>query len=249
MRRLALGVVLVVLVGLSVSVSLAGGQLSHTVTVAAPHSIGPVQGPRCAALRKKLAVAKRKRQRARVRAVTRSLKQCLRKARPPSPPAPQPPPPPAPQPAPPPAPQPPPPSHTPGQTSIFPATCKYGLAPYPGYLRVSTRPPNVTGTSSRFGAEWVRYAAWLVDPAGNTVLATPWSGWLSAADGAWSTWTGETSFTADWRGNYRIDLRIEWWDQSSRLAWRAHRITDYYYFDEWNTAWGGPFTSCMRQPV
>lgn len=249
MRRLAIGVVLVAVVGFSISLSASAGQLLGAATAAAPHAIGPVQAPRCAALRKSLAVAKRRRQRARVRALTRSLRQCLRKPRPtssPPPPAPQPPPP-----QPPPAPQPPPPQapHAPGQSTSFPANCKYGSAPYPGYLRVSTRPPNVTGTPTRPGPEWVRYAAWLVDPAGNTVLVTPWSPWLSAGDGAWATWTGETSFTADWRGNYRIDLRIEWWDQSSRLAWRVHRITDYYYFDEWNTAWGGPFPSCMRQPV
>jgi hypothetical protein len=65
----------------------------------------------------------------------------------------------------------------------------------------------------------------------------------------WATWTGETAFIADWRGNYRIDFRIEWWDQTRQLAWQARRITAYYYFDEWNTAWGGPFPSCMRQPV
>jgi hypothetical protein len=240
MRRLAVGFVLLLAVaGLSVSATAATGELDRAPTAVATHAIGPMQGSRCSALRRKLAVAKRKRQRARVRALTRSLKQCLRKPRPPAPPPPAP----APQPPPPPA------SHAPGQSTIFPANCKYGSAPYPGYLRVSTRPPNVTGTPSRLGAEWVRYAAWLVDLAGNTVQVTPWSGWLSAGEGAWATWTGETSFTADWRGNYRIDLRIEWWDQSSRLAWQAHRITAYYYFDEWNTAWGGPFPSCMRQPV
>ena len=259
MRRLAVGVVLVAVVGLSILASVAAGQLAGTTTATAPlngsataaakSAVGPAQARRCSALRKKLAVAKRKRQRAKVRALTRSLKKCLRKPRPPQPPlAPQPPqpPPPAPQPPPPPpAPAP----HAPGQSSFFAANCKYGLAPYPGYLRVSTRPPNVSGIPSRAGAEWVRYVAWLVDPAGNTVVVTPWSGWLSAGDGAWSTWSGETSLTADWRGNYRIDLRIEWWDASSLLAWRAHRITAYYYIDEWGTSWGGPFSSCMRQPV
>jgi len=256
MRQLAVGVVLVAVVGLSFVASVAAGQPARAATAIAPfngtttaavqHAFGPEQGRRCAALRRKLAVAKHKGQRARVRALTRSLKKCLRKPRPP-----QSPPPPAPQPPPPPAPQPPAPptGHAPGQSTFFAANCKYGLAPYPGYLRVSTRPPNVTGIPSRAGAEWVRYIAWLVDPAGNTVLVTPWSGWLSAGDGVWSTWSGETSLTADWRGNYRIDLRIEWWDASSLLAWRAQRITAYYYIDEWGTSWGGPFPSCMRQPV
>jgi hypothetical protein len=225
MRRLAVGFVLVAVVALSVAASVAAGQLDGSATAAAPQAIDAVEAPRCAALRSRLALAKRRGQRARVRALTRSLRQCLRR------------------------PPPPPPPPKPGQSAVFPANCKYGLAPYPGYLRVSTRPPNVTGTSSRPGAEWVRYAAWLVDSAGNTVSVTSWSGWLAAGDGAWATWTGETSFTADWRGNYRIDFRIEWWDQSSRLAWQVRRVTDYYYFDEWNTAWGGPFPSCMRQPV
>jgi hypothetical protein len=137
----------------------------------------------------------------------------------------------------------------PGPSQIFPGNCKYGSAPYPGYLRVSTRPPQVAGMPSRPGSEWVRYAAWLVDPAGNSVMASTWSGWLQAADGAWATWTGETSFTADWRGNYRIVFQIEWWDRTTRLAWKVSRIDNYTYIDEWNTSWGGPFTSCMRQPV
>jgi hypothetical protein len=235
MRRIAVGFVLVAAVGLSVAASVAAGPLNGIATAVAPRAIDAVDAPRCAALRRRLALAKRRGQRARVRVLTRSLRRCLRNPQP-QPPAPQPQPP---------APQP----HTPGQSAIFPANCKYGSAPYPGYLRVSTRPPNVTGTLSRPGAEWVRFAAWLVDPAGNTVSVTSWSGWLAAGDGAWATWAGETSLTADWRGNYRIEFRIEWWDQSSRIAWQVRRITDYYYFDEWNTAWGGPFPSCMRQPV
>lgn len=136
-----------------------------------------------------------------------------------------------------------------GPSVIFPASCKYGSAPFPGYLRISTKPPKVKGEPSRRGREWVRYGAWLVDPARNTVLASPWSGWLRAGDGTWATWKGETTFTANWRGNYRIEFRIEWWNQSRRIAWKVRRITDYYYFDEWNTAWGGPFASCMRQPT
>jgi hypothetical protein len=111
------------------------------------------------------------------------------------------------------------------------------------------RPPQVTGTSTRAGAEWVRYAVWLVDLAGNTVSVSSWSIWLGAGDSTWSTWTGETAFTADWRGNYRLVVLIEWWDQTTRLASQVRRIDEYTYIDEWNTAWGGPFTSCMRQPV
>jgi hypothetical protein len=136
-----------------------------------------------------------------------------------------------------------------GPNVVFGASCKYGSAPFPGYLRVATRPPKVQGAPTRSGPEWVRYRAWLVDSAGNDVLVSPWSGWLQARDGAWATWRGETVFTANWRGNYRIEFRIEWWNKTQRIGWQAHRITDYLYFDEWNTAWGGPFTSCVRQPV
>jgi hypothetical protein len=251
MRHRAFGLVVIAVIGLSVAASVAAGSPNGAPASVVPRVADAVDAPRCPGLRKRLAVAKRKHQRALVRKLTRSLKQCLRRTQPkPTPPSP-PPPPPLPQP-PPPSPQPPPPApapHVPGQTSFFGAACKYNSAPYPGSLRISTRPPQVTGTASRPGAEWVRYAAWLVDPVGNTVDVSSWSGWLSAEDGAWATWTGETFFIADWRGNYRIDFRIEWWDQSSQLAWQARRVTAYYYFDEWNTAWGGPFPSCMRQPV
>jgi hypothetical protein len=245
MRHRAFGLVVTAVIGLSVAASVAAASPDGAPASVAPRVMDAVEAPRCPGLRKRLAVAKRKHQRALVRKLTRSLRQCLRRSQPKPPPPPAPPPPPVPQPPPPPTPQP----HVPGQSTVFGAACKYNSAPYPGSLRISTRPPEVMGTTSRAGAESVRYAAWLVDPAGNTVAVSSWSGWLTAQDGAWATWSGETAFIADWRGNYRIDFRIEWWDQSRQLAWQVRRITAYYYFDEWNTAWGGPFASCMRQPV
>lgn len=245
MRRLALGCAVLCALLLA-----AGATAVRPAAAPAAHVAGPLT---CSAARKAVTAYKRqmprlrtayfkrhketkarkafvRRQKSKLRALQiRSTKTCRAPA-------------PAPAPAPPPAAQ-------PGQNAIFPASCKYGSAPFPGYLRVSTRPPNVMGAPARPGPEWVRYAAWLVDPAGNTVSVSSWSGWLQAGDGTWATWTGETSFTADWRGNYRIEFRIEWWSQSSRIAWQVRRITDYYYIDEWNTSWGGPFPSCMRQPV
>jgi hypothetical protein len=255
MRRLVVGLAVTAVVGLSVTAAKASGSHDGPMAAAAPSAMDAAEASRCAGLRKRLAVAKRKRQPVRVRALTRALRLCLRKSQPrpkPPPPPPPPSPPSSPPPPPPPASPPPPPGpqpHAPGLSVVYRAACKYNAAPYPGSLRVSTSPPQVTGTATRPGAEWVRYAAWLVDPSGSTVDVSSWSGWLAAGDDAWATWTGETAFFADWRGNYRIEFRIEWWDQSSLLAWQVRRITDYYYFDEWNTAWGGPFPSCMRQPV
>jgi hypothetical protein len=136
-----------------------------------------------------------------------------------------------------------------GPSQIYGATCKYGLAPYPGHLRLWMQPPLVAGAPRRRGREWVRYAAWLVNPYGQTVQVSNWSDFIRASDGVWATWSGQTFFEADWRGNYRIEIRIEWWNRYRRIGWQAHRITDYYYIDEWGTSWGGPFPSCMRQPV
>jgi len=139
-----------------------------------------------------------------------------------------------------------------GGTSYYWGGCKYGSAPFPGYLRISTPPPLVTGIASRRGREMIRYGAWLVDAGtGSTIQFSGWSGLLSVRGSRWKTWSGETAFTADWRGNYRIDIRVEWWNRrlTRRIGWRADRITDYGYIDEWGTNWGGPFTSCMRQPT
>jgi hypothetical protein len=233
-RRFGVGFAVVAIVVLSVAASVSAGPLSATTTTAGPQASAKADALRCAALRKRLAVAKRRGQRARVRVLTRSLRRCLRNRQPQ--PQPQPPPPP-------------PPLHSPGQSEIFAANCKFGWSPLAAYLRVSTRPPRVTGARSRPGAEWVRYGAWLTDSAGTRSLFTSWSGWLAAADGAWATWTGETSIDANWRGNYNMEFLIEWWDESRRIAWQVRRITNYYYFDEHGTAWGGPFPSCMRQPV
>ena len=137
-----------------------------------------------------------------------------------------------------------------GPSVTYAADCKYGSRPYPGYLKVTTWPPKVAGAPSRPGREWVRFRAWLVNPSGYGVgVWTDWSAWLRVRDDTWATWSGTTSLTADWRGNYRMDVAIEWWNNTRRIGWRTHRITDYYYIDEWNTSWGGPFPSCMRQPV
>src|SRR5215210_1343379 len=148
MRRLAIALVVAAVVGLAVTAAVAARPLTVISPAAAPGATDAVDSPRCAALRRRLALAKRRGQRARVRVLARSLKRCLR--------SPQPPPPPPP---------PPPPAASPGQSFVYSANCKYGSAPYPGYLRVSTRPPSVMGTASRAGAEWVRYAAWLIDSA------------------------------------------------------------------------------------
>jgi hypothetical protein len=231
MRGLCGAFVLAVVVGLAGAASVDAVPLERATIESSRATAAPEA--RCAVLRKKLARAKRRKQRVRVRTLTRALKKCLRNARRRQPPPPQPPPQ----------------AHRPGQTSLHVATCKYGSAPYPGYLRISTRPPYVMGTPTRAGAEWVRYGAWLVDTAGNTVNPGSWSGFLAAGDSAWATWSGETSFTHDWRGNYRIMLRIEWWDESKLLASQVHQVNQYTYIDEWNTNWGGPFPSCMRQPV
>src|SRR5262245_61989367 len=226
MRGLIGAFVLAVVVGLAAAASVAAGPLDRAATPAAARATASPEA-RCAALRRRLALAKRRKQRTRVRRLTRSLKRCLREP----PPRPQPPPPPPPPP-------PPAPTHQPGQTYLQRGTCKYGSAPYPGYLRTSMPPPHVTGTSTRQGAEWVRYAAYLVELAGNTVMQSSWSGFLAASDTAWATWSGETAFTADWRGAYRIVVRIEWWDESRLLVWQNYQLNQYTYIDEWNTNWG-----------
>ena len=129
------------------------------------------------------------------------------------------------------------------------ATCKFGVFSTYSLLTLSAFPPWVTGARARRGREWVRYRAYLVNTAENVVNRTRWSAWLRVRDYRWKTWGGITQLAGDWRGNYYLDYRIEWWSPSRRIGLRDLRIYPYYYYSEHNEGPMGPFTSCLRQPV
>ena len=130
------------------------------------------------------------------------------------------------------------------------ARCEYRNTGLRGYLTLTAFPPVVRGANLRRGRRdltWVRYKAYWVDGyTGNTLVSSGWSSWRLASDRRRTTWGGSTYWSADWRGNYLLDIRVEWWKRSRRIGWRAHRTGTYYYYDQYDRGPYGPFSSCAR---
>src|SRR5205085_1968405 len=98
---------------------------------------------------------------------------------------------------------------------------------------------------------WARFKVWWVDVQnGHSTLATTgWSAWKYVRDTRRYTWPGGDSFTGGWRGGYRADVRIEWWNATRRLGWRAYRVTSYWFYDEYGAGPYGPFSWCAKAQV
>lgn len=139
-----------------------------------------------------------------------------------------------------------------GRASTTTGSCKYMRTNVNGWMRTATSPPVVTGANPTYGAgndwSWVRYRAFLVRlDTGATVTSTGWSGWLSVRDDQSATWSGTTLLDGtDWRGNYVVDYRIEWWNSTRILGWQAHRLTPYVYYDGISSGSYGPISSCYK---
>jgi len=136
-----------------------------------------------------------------------------------------------------------------GRSSTGPVACKFGVFGTYSTLALSAYPPQVTGARARRGREFVRYRAYLVNTSENVVNRTGWSDWIRVRDYRWKSWSGITQMSGDWRGNYYLDYRIEWWTHSRRIGLRDLRLYPYYYYSEHNEGPMGPFSSCFRQPV
>ena len=142
-----------------------------------------------------------------------------------------------------------------GSSYIPEGRCKYGNTGLRGFLDTSVGPPTVSGVNRRrrrrHERSWARYRVELVDvAAGHATLTTSaWSSWLSVREDVTRTWAGNTGFTADWRGNYRLDVLIEWWTSKRRIGWRWHRLLRYGFIDQYNTGPYGPISSCHHFQV
>ncbi len=142
-------------------------------------------------------------------------------------------------------------SNRPGRMGVRMGTCKYGVQGPVGFLQAVIWPPNVAAPNLRRGvvdATWARYRAVLVDANSGTPLwRTRWSGWLRAVDNEFRTWTGKTVLAKwDWRGNYVVRVKVEWWNSTRKLGqkwWALHR---YGYLNEYNVGPFGPMTTCFK---
>jgi hypothetical protein len=50
----------------------------------------------------------------------------------------------------------------------------------------------------------------------------------------------------DWRGNYGVDIRVEWWNSKRMVGWRTYRLSAFQYFDQYNVGPFGPLSSCYK---
>jgi hypothetical protein len=135
-----------------------------------------------------------------------------------------------------------------------PKRCKYNRTTLRGWLGIETIGPVVTGSNLRRGRidrTWARYAVYLTDANnGYRTLATSgWSGWLRTKQGQARYWNlSGHAFTGDWRGNYGLDVRVEWYKGGRRVGVKAIRTTNFHYFSQYNTGPYGPLSSCAWQP-
>jgi hypothetical protein len=141
-----------------------------------------------------------------------------------------------------------------GSSHVEAGACKYGNTGLRGTLTTTVAPPTVSGVNMRRRRgerSWARYAVFLVDANNGhrKLQASSWSGWLRVRERVKSTWTGSTAFVADWQGNYRADVVIEWWNATRRVGRRKHRVTSYWWYDQYGTGPYGPVSSCHHLQV
>ena len=139
-----------------------------------------------------------------------------------------------------------------GTSTVAQGTCKYGVFGPRGVLQVGAFAPVVGGANTRRRTRrertYVRYRVHVTDAFRDfaTLAVSDWSGWIRVRQSATGSWSGPTIFDMDWRGNYGADVRIEWWSATRMLGWRAHRLTAFGFFDQYDVGPFGPISSCYK---
>jgi hypothetical protein len=139
-----------------------------------------------------------------------------------------------------------------GASIVGQGTCKYGVFGPRGVLQVGIPSPAVSGANTRRGTRrersYVRYRVFLTDASNNfaTLQTSGWSGWLRLRQSTASGWSTPTFFDMDWRGNYGADVRIEWWSSRRMIGWRAHRLTSFGFYNQYDVGPMGPLASCFK---
>ncbi len=139
-----------------------------------------------------------------------------------------------------------------GKATVYQARCKYGVFGPRGVLQVGTRPPLVSGANTkrrtRRERTRVRYRVSVTDAfqGFGTLVTSGWSDFIRVRQSQRRTWTGFTSWDMEWRGNYGLDVRIEWWNSRRRVGWRDYRINAFQFFNQYNAGPFGPISSCYK---
>ena len=139
-----------------------------------------------------------------------------------------------------------------GRSAIGQGSCKYGVSGPVGFLRVAVAPPSVSGANTKRGTRrertYVRYRVYVTDANRDnaTLQVSGWSSSIAVRQSGWRSWAGITTFDMDWRGNYGADIRIEWWNSRRMIGWRAHRLSAFAFYDQYNVGPFGPLSSCYK---
>jgi hypothetical protein len=137
-----------------------------------------------------------------------------------------------------------------GGSTTSGANCQYRNTGLRGYLTLTGYAPTVRGANLRRGRRdltYVRYKVFWMNAYNGDILArSGWSSWRLASDRRRYTWGGSSSWSLDWRGNYYLDIFVEWWKRGRRIGWRDHRTGSYYFYDQYNRGPYGPYSSCAR---
>ncbi len=116
-----------------------------------------------------------------------------------------------------------------------------------GNLHVGANPPTVSGPNLRRRKKdvtWARFALYFMTTSEQHLATSEWSEWMRVSDRRTRSWTGYQYFVGFWTDFYLIDLRVEWFRGNRRVGWRAHRITTYNYWDQYNVGPLGPISAC-----
>jgi hypothetical protein len=131
-----------------------------------------------------------------------------------------------------------------------PIDCRHKVFGASSLLHMNAPGPIVLAKNFHAGggndAAWVRFRTFLVDHrTGQTLARNGWSDWVYAYDNRPARWTGSQFFSADARGMYNVQYRIEFWNQTSMVGWVADHSTTYNYYDNGNL---GPIrmSACWR---
>ena len=137
-----------------------------------------------------------------------------------------------------------------GPSAVGQGKCEY--LPVWGDLRISAAAPTIYARNYRAGGgndwQYVRIAAALINTSTGTVVQqTGFSQATVAWDNVPARFSGQSSFRAGWRGNYRVMFTIEWLDGSARtVLGRAYQRVDSYLYYSNGVGPFSPVSSCAK---
>jgi hypothetical protein len=137
----------------------------------------------------------------------------------------------------------------PGPVYVPRANCAFNNAW--GTLTLSTNPPTIYAPNRYSGAgndrRLVRYRVSVVNlNTGQTVASTALSGWAWAWDNYPAQFSGVTTLRVDWRYQYSLRYRVNWYNRyGTRTGYAIHRADAYNYY-QGGIGPFGPLSVCMQ---